>query len=128
MLFYPIRIFFTFHNVSINTHFWPVERLLFLHFTFHNVSINTIYTSLLLTILRHSLHSTMFLLIPDDPIRGMSLYYSFTFHNVSINTMRRIPKHWHIIHFTFHNVSINTWDAAMAGFVRYVLYIPQCFY
>ena len=43
MLFYPIRIFFTFHNVSINTICLSNYPLLSDYFTFHNVSINTRY-------------------------------------------------------------------------------------
>ena len=34
----------------------------------------------------HSLHSTMFLLIPENPDEHVDVVSSFTFHNVSINT------------------------------------------
>ena len=78
-------IFFTFHNVSINTEH-PLNRRMFpYHFTFHNVSINTLAFRL----------PWLFTL-------------SFTFHNVSINTNDNLNKTPADKVFTFHNVSINT--------------------
>ena len=98
-------------------------------FTFHNVSINTNIE--ILTFCRHvHLHSTMFLLIPDDnpnhPKPRLNLHSTmfllilsyhrqrirqrkwFTFHNVSINTAADILFDDLPDKFTFHNVSINT--------------------
>ena len=54
------------------------------YFTFHNVSINT-WVRAFWAIPRPSLHSTMFLLIPDPPSANFCRFI-FTFHNVSINT------------------------------------------
>ena len=55
------------------------------HFTFHDVSINTRKVMILKSRSRTSLHSTMFLLIPDEWI-PVIMAVIFTFHDVSINT------------------------------------------
>ena len=140
---------FTFHNVSINTWSGGTRKEASETFTFHNVSINTAMTSrnadLLLT-----LHSTMFLLIPDSSWWTLLAVRTFTFHNVSINTNPWITSAAFLIYFTFHNVSINTtcpfviWKEYFYFTFHNVsintlenpilspnwlkLYIPQCFY
>ena len=122
-------LFFTFHDVSINT----PTNFVFLSsgypFTFHDVSINTgrakFYPAKFL-----SLHSTMFLLIPSRSscfLRGLCSLHStmfllipklskeyefpeltFTFHDVSINTLFSVCNFNSYGVFTFHDVSINT--------------------
>ena len=82
-------LFFTFHDVSINT----PTNFVFLSsgypFTFHDVSINTgrakFYPAKFL-----SLHSTMFLLIPKLSKEYEFPELTFTFHDVSINTIFNI--------------------------------------
>ena len=79
-----VRIYFTFHYVSINT---DIPGLDFLK--------------------NRTLHSTMFLLIPVL-IKGVSKQKVFTFHYVSINTC---IAGWILsreVIFTFHYFSINT--------------------
>ena len=97
---------FTFHNVSINTRSRTQTHLSRLNFTFHNVSINT-KASRRKSNLHASLHSTMFLLIPQN-FKLAGSKSSFTFHNVSINTDFHQSLVNSIASFTFHNVSINT--------------------
>ena len=73
------ELFFTFHDVSINT-IATLENLSFaILFTFHDVSINT--------------------------LSGNSLVDSadsFTLHDVSINTLRRCPAVLQLLH-TLHS-------------------------
>ena len=97
---------FTFHNVSINTKNKSYISGRLPRFTFHNVSINTLF-HLFLRLLRPSLHSTMFLLIPHLALTDRFISF-FTFHNVSINTMFLMCYTEIMMIFTFHNVSINT--------------------
>ena len=78
-------ISFTFHNVSINTMHVQSLHFAVLYFTFHNVSINTVLP-VRAPISWPTLHSTMFLLIPES-IFQLLLVLFFTFHNVSINTL-----------------------------------------
>ena len=76
-------------------------------FTFHNVSINTLRLQKI-ELLKSSLHSTMFLLIPSDNGTMKLAAKFFTFHNVSINTVPPEVVEQALHYFTFHNVSINT--------------------
>ena len=105
-------LYFTFHDVSINTSRQYQEAQYLLDFTFHDVSINTgrakFYPAKFL-----SLHSTMFLLIRcychcrccnsklyiprcfyyytnEEFKEGFELF--FTFHDVSINTQTKNLK------------------------------------
>ena len=55
-----------------------------------------------------TLHSTMFLLIPEGLQTATASLQIFTFHDVSINTRQRILRSSVVITFTFHDVSINT--------------------
>ena len=55
-----------------------------------------------------TLHSTMFLLIPDFTQPTTLSSSAFTFHYVSINTQRRFHLPQGCTAFTFHYVSINT--------------------
>ena len=55
-----------------------------------------------------SLHSTMFLLIRRSLQLQSHRFPVFTFHNVSINTHRNQSEGKFEHFFTFHNVSINT--------------------
>ena len=86
------RVFFTFHNVSINTEYNRYEGEDRVVFTFHNVSINTASIPFLYTTAFKALHSTMFLLIHLAPSSLRTCGHIFTFHNVSINTHCRHSK------------------------------------
>ena len=101
-----LRIFFTFHDVSINTSslFNKSYVLTSLH--------STMFLLILFAIFHRqspdlTLHSTMFLLIrirlPLSENRR-----DFTFHDVSINTMANLTALSAAQVFTFHDVSINT--------------------
>ena len=117
---------FTFHNVSINTGFWPSSSRL-----------------------RFNLHSTMFLLILRTSIQNRLCWIRFTFHNVSINTSSAWIERGYLDGFTFHNVSINTNGfenvrtdnlnlhstmfllipgECFQSSTYWAIYIPQCFY
>ena len=100
-------LFFTFHNVSINTERSNMNFTRDCHFTFHNVSINT-KAGYKVGIYCNTLHSTMFLLILLSRDEPQLLLFYFTFHNVSINTHCSERANIPFCHFTFHNVSINT--------------------
>ena len=104
------RVFFTFHNVSINTEYNRYEGEDRVVFTFHNVSINTASIPFLYTTAFKALHSTMFLLIHLAPSSLRTCGHIFTFHNVSINTERWFREASGPLYFTFHNVSINTYE------------------
>ena len=122
------EIFFTFHDVSINTisPLFAISTYSSLHSTMfllirhllpeNQSTIPSLHSTMFLLILcscisyseyYKSLHSTMFLLIRKAGTarrRGLS----FTFHDVSINTLFQtvgISCTWS---FTFHDVSINT--------------------
>ena len=126
-----VIVFFTFHNVSINT----IGRLRDGHlkqFALHSTMFLLIQRcSICLSYCYTTLHSTMFLLIPYFGIAAILPSSIFTFHNVSINTGIRSPEwcwcfrtlhstmfllirwpamtSWATVEvFTFHNVSINT--------------------
>ena len=120
------ELYFTFHDVSINTNGSVQERLRPSVFTFHDVSINTETAKNLLTE-KETLHSTMFLLIllQENIIFNPHI---FTFHDVSINTssVRVALLRW--ISFTFHDVSINTEIPYSEESTGMYLYIPRCFY
>ena len=118
-------IYFTFHNVSINTTYRIRQSGGVSYFTFHNVSINT-SSGTSGQSKKESLHSTMFLLILFAAAMTTMIIY-FTFHNVSINTTYRIRQSGGVSYFTFHNVSINTASREISN-VPFGLYIPQCFY
>ena len=124
-----VRIYFTFHYVSINTFTVSPFDSFASVFTFHYVSINTVSDENN-TYNQTTLHSTMFLLIPASPDEScpekLSLHstmfllihkryaggkpgdQNFTFHYVSINTLAVTSKVADQIFFTFHYVSINT--------------------
>ena len=146
-----VIVFFTFHNVSINT----IGRLRDGHlkqFALHSTMFLLIQRcSICLSYCYTTLHSTMFLLIPCRSGWNIPEESNFTFHNVSINTGETSENcsgsgdtlhstmfllilifHNDNIHrkyyFTFHNVSINTVKKQGSGYVYTSLYIPQCFY
>ena len=103
-----VIVFFTFHNVSINT----IGRLRDGHlkqFALHSTMFLLIQRcSICLSYCYTTLHSTMFLLIPSVICPWSAHSFQFTFHNVSINTkLMRMDSTMEKI-FTFHNVSINT--------------------
>ena len=122
------RVFFTFHNVSINTEYNRYEGEDRVVFTFHNVSINTASIPFLYTTAFKALHSTMFLLIHLAPSSLRTCGHIFTFHNVSINTRPSRLIVLEMYCFTFHNVSINTLKSDKKNAENKLLYIPQCFY
>ena len=116
---------FTFHNVSINTGTGTNATIDSIIFTFHNVSINTkaICGQLKIEV---SLHSTMFLLIPNADYKGPQT--KETLHSTMfLLILGADPPFLKIICFTFHNVSINT-DSKRLVQLFNLLYIPQCFY
>ena len=97
------------------------RRKYLLYFTFHNVSINTLL-KLFLNILQIALHSIMFLLIPFDFSSSGFMPNYFTFHNVSINTSLLPSPSNLVLYFTFHNVSINTTPDDFVGNTFYTLH------
>ena len=66
-------MYFTFHNVSINTDIDWGNKEVIIYFTFHNVSINT-QEATDCGPFHTSLHSTMFLLIPQQADHGRIQY------------------------------------------------------
>ena len=141
------ELFFTFHDVSINTYRYPMISTPVGTFTFHDVSINTancclyacreicftfhdvsINTASLLIIegSKHALHSTMFLLILDGNIIH-DLNITFTFHDVSINTkIAQMPVN---TVFSLHSTMFLLIPLPTPLFAfRIQLYIPRCFY
>ncbi len=75
-----------------------------------------------------SLHSNMFLLIPNAARYASQLGYAFTFQYVSINTLLRFSGILRSNIFTFQYVSINTERKINAILFIKILYIPICFY
>ena len=96
---------FTFHNVSINTNLPQSLTLILACFTFHNVSINTIMRCIKVGFMEISLHSTMFLLIPN--LSELCHAILFALHS----TMFLLIRQSH--------------SRPLPGSC---LYIPQCFY
>ena len=78
--------------------------------------------------MEHTLHSTMFLLIPKDGVDWYRVEINFTFHYVSINTIVGNSKPLDNPYFTFHYVSINTQLFLLLIGLCNCLYIPLCFY
>ena len=85
---------------------WQFDTWL-IYFTFHDVSINTTADDVI-TALIPPLHSTMFLLIRKTLLHSRMSHSSFTFHDVSINTDEQLDHMIGAYFFTFHDVSINT--------------------
>ena len=79
------RNYFTFHNVSISTDLLNISVKGPSSFTFHNVSISTRYEKHF-EIRSGTLHSTMYLFLPETTATGATFKMLFTFHNVSIST------------------------------------------
>ena len=113
-------LFFTFHDVSINT----PTNFVFLSsgypFTFHDVSINTgrakFYPAKFL-----SLHSTMFLLIPSRSscfLRGLCSLHSTMFLLIREKQVIMTGE----LFFTFHDVSINTKYSLYGSLLRLSLH------
>ena len=119
---------FTFHYVSINTTCITFLYLVGFAFTFHYVFINTTYRWDGLMENHLSLHSTMFLLIPDNDTIVLVFSFNFTFHYVSINTDSFFTSSTFPTTFTFHYVSINTRFDHQSRTNEIKLYIPLCFY
>ena len=100
---------FTFQYVSINTLLRFSGILRSNIFTFQYVSINTSLNSSR-TVVPGSLHSNMFLLIPDLDHSPHGWLVFFTFQYVSINTIGSLASSAAGLLFTFQYVSINTFS------------------
>ena len=118
-------LFFTFHNVSINTEDGSMKSLRVT--TLHSTMFLLIQTELKeIDKLLKPLHSTMFLLILISPWswEGGCL---FTFHNVSINTKDSsgLVSQDTTLHSTMFLLILR--ELCIVA-VAVNLYIPQCFY
>ena len=120
-----VIVFFTFHDVSINTFTDRYWNDMTENFTFHDVSINTI-DHVNIDCGHFTLHSTMFLLILDLRT-APGVFLIFTFHDVSINTSNHQNRH--ILNFSLHSTMfLLILYITVISSIFLPLYIPRCFY
>ena len=121
-------IFLNLHSIMylliLHLDSWYVQILY--SFTFHNVSINSHFKQSYLVLLFH-LHSIMYLLIRTFPIATSKYPYlhSIMYLLIRIQIMSRI----FLFVFTFHNVSINSRPpTTIISSIGFLLFLSTSFY